>query len=117
MVQLAPKEAMEQIFSHQALMQRWLDVEAALARAEASLGMIPKEAAEEISRKAKVELLDTKKLEETRQKVWLPTVAFIRTFQSICEGDAGQYIHWGATSQDLVDTAQILRLKAPRWVS
>ena len=92
-------------------MQRWLDVEAALARAEASLGMIPKEAAEEISRKAKVELLDMKKLEETQQQVWLPTVAFIRTFQSSCEGDAGQYIHLGATSQDLVDTAQILRLK------
>jgi len=111
MIQLTPKEAMEQIFSHEALMQCWLDVEAALARAEASLGMIPKEAAEEISRKAKVELLDMKKLEEIRQQVWLPTVAFIRTFQSICEGNAGQYIHWGATSQDLVDTAQILRLK------
>ena len=111
MMQPTPKEMMEQIFSHKALIQCWLDVEAALARAEASLGMIPKEAAEEISRKAKVELLDMKKLEETRQQVWLPTVAFIRTFQSICEGDAGQYIHWGATSQDLVDTAQILRLK------
>jgi len=110
-MQLTPKEAIEQIFSHKALIQYWLDVEAALARAEASLGMIPKEAAEEISRKAKVELLDMKKLEETQQQVWLPTVAFIRTFQSICEGDAGQYIHWGATSQDLVDTAQILRLK------
>lgn len=111
MPQLTPKEAMEQIFSRKALMQRWLDVEAALARAEASLGMIPKEASAEINRKAKVELLDMEKLEETRQQVWLPTVAFIRTFQSICEGDAGQYIHWGATSQDLVDTAQILRLK------
>jgi len=111
MTQLTPKEAMEQIFSHKTLMQYWLDVEAALARAEASLGMIPKEASEEINRKAKVELLDLEKMEETRQQVWLPTVAFIRTFQSICEGDAGQYIHWGATSQDLADTAQVLRLK------
>jgi len=111
MTQCTPQEAMKQIFSHEALMQRWLDVEAALARAEASLGIIPDEAAKEISRKAKLELLDMKKLEETQQQVWLPTVAFIRTFQSICEGDAGQYIHWGATSQDLTDTAQILQLK------
>jgi len=102
---------MKQIFIDKARIQRWLDFEATLARAEATLGMIPKEAAEEISRKAKVELLDIKKMEETRQQVLLPTVAFIRTFQSICEGDAGQYIHWGATSQDLVDTTQMLKLK------
>ena len=105
------KDAMKQIFSHEALMQRWLDVEAALARAEAYLDMIPREAAEEINRKAKIELFDLKKMEEIQQQVWLPTVAFIRTFQSICEGDAGQYIHWGATSQDLTDTARILQLK------
>lgn len=109
--QCTPQEAMKQIFSHEALMQRWLDVEAALARAEASLGIIPDEAAKEISRKAKLEFLDMQKLEEIQQQVWLPTVAFIRTFQSVCEGDAGQYIHWGATSQDLTDTAQILQLK------
>jgi 3-carboxy-cis,cis-muconate cycloisomerase len=111
MTQRTPQEAMKRIFSREALMQRWLDVEAALARAEASLGMIPNEAAEEISRRAKVELLDMKKMEETQQQVWLPTVAFIRTFQSICAEDTGQYIHWGATSQDLTDTAEILQLK------
>jgi len=116
MIQLTPQEAMKQIFTDRARIQGWLDFEAALARVEATLGMIPKEVAKEISRKAKVELLDIEKMEETRQQVWLPTVAFIRTFQSICEGDAGQYIHWGATSQDLVDTAQMLQLKGAHKV-
>lgn len=111
MTPLTPKETMEQIFSREAMLQRWLDMEAALARAQASIGMVPKEVAEEIGRKAKVELLDLKKFEEIQRQVWLPTVAFIHTFQSVCDGDAGQYIHLGATSQDLVDTAQVLGLK------
>lgn len=111
MTPLTPKETMEQIFSREAMLQRWLDMEAALARAQASIGMVPEEVAEEIGRKAKVELLDLKKFEEIQRQVWLPTVAFIHTFQSVCDGDAGQYIHLGATSQDLVDTAQVLGLK------
>jgi len=111
MMDNTPKEAMKQIFSYEASIQRWMDVEAALARAEAAVDMIPKYAAEEISRKTKVELLDLKKFEETRQKTLLPTIAFVRTFATICEGDAGQYIHWAFCSPDLVDTAQMLRLR------
>lgn len=113
---VTPKDAMEKIFSEDQLLQYWMDFEAALARAEALVGIVPRAVADEITRKAKVELLDYNLFEETRRRVWLPTVAFIQTFKSVCEGDAGQYIHWGATSQDLVDTAQILRLKKGYYV-
>lgn len=111
MIQNTPKEIMERIFSYNAFIQRWMDIEAALARAEASLDMIPKEAAEEISRKAKVEFLDMKKLEETVQEIWLPTIAFVRVFKTICAGDTGQYIHWGYSSPDLVNTSRMLQLR------
>jgi len=111
MIRSTPKEAMKQIFSHNVSIQRWLDVEAALARAEASLGIIPTEVAEEISRKAKVEFLDMEKMEETRQKTWLPTIAFIRIFAAICQGDAGQYVHWGFSSPDLINTSRMLQIR------
>ncbi len=51
-------EEMRKIFSDKTTIQKWLDVEAALARAEAKLGIIPKKYAEEITRKARVELID-----------------------------------------------------------
>jgi adenylosuccinate lyase len=106
-----PKDAMEEIFSQDSIFQSWLDFEAALARAEASMGIVPEEAANEITNKASIEFFDKAKFEETRQRVWLPTVAFIQTFQAACDGSAGQYIHLGATSQDIVDTGQMLCLK------
>ena len=64
MIQVTPAEAMNRIFSEKGRFQRWLDVEASLARAQASLGIIPKEAAEAISRKANAELLDLKRYKE-----------------------------------------------------
>lgn len=110
-MQTTPKEAMEQIFSEKGRFQRWLDVEASLAKAQASLGIIPKEAADEISHKAKVELLDLKKYKEMCQQTAHPMVAMLRLFQPVIEGGFGQYIHLGATTQDIMDTGMMLALK------
>ena len=110
MAEYTPAEAMKQIFNKEAQWQRWLDVEAALARAQGALGVIPKEAAEEISRKAKVELLDMKEVRQSMQQIWHPLVAVYRALQHICKGDAGQYIHLGVTTQDIWDTATMLQL-------
>jgi adenylosuccinate lyase len=102
---------MKQIFNEEAQWQRWLDVEAALARALSTLGIIPKEAADEISRKAKVEFLDMKEVKESMQQIVHPLVAIYRAIQRVCDGDAGQYIHLGVTTQDVWDTAIMLQLK------
>jgi adenylosuccinate lyase len=102
---------MNQIFSEKARFQRWLDVEASLARIQASLSIIPKEAADAIGRKANVELLDLKKYKEMYQQTGHPMVAMLRLFQPIVEGGFGQYIHLGATTQDIMDTAMMLALK------
>ena len=110
-MQCTPAEAMKQIFCEKARFQRWLDVEASLARAQASLGIIPAEAAEAISRRANVELLDLKKYKEMYQQTAHPMVAMLRLFTPIVEGDFGQYIHLGATTQDIMDTSTMIALK------
>jgi adenylosuccinate lyase len=111
MIQFTPAEAMNQIFSEKARFQRWLDVEASLARIQASLSIIPQEAAEAISHKANAELLDLRKYKEMYQQTGHPMVAMLRLFQPIVEGGFGQYIHLGATTQDIMDTAMMLALK------
>jgi adenylosuccinate lyase len=99
------------MFSARARFQRWLDVEASLARAQASLGIIPEHAAESISSKARVDLLDLTRYEELYRKSGHPMVAFLRLFQPIVDGDAGQFVHLGATTQDVMDTATMMALR------
>ena len=106
-----PTEAMNRIFCEKGRFQRWLDVEASLARIQASLSIIPGEAADAISRKANAELLDLKRYKEMYQQTGHPMVAMLRLFQPIVEGGFGQYIHLGATTQDIMDTGMILALK------
>jgi adenylosuccinate lyase len=102
---------MKAMFSDRARFQRWLDVEASLARAQASLGIIPEHAAESISSKARVDLLDLSRYEELYRKSGHPMVAFLRLFQPIVAGDAGQFVHLGATTQDVMDTATMMALR------
>ncbi|GAW92810.1 adenylosuccinate lyase [Calderihabitans maritimus] len=102
---------MRNIFDDENLIQKWLDVEVALAKAEAELGIIPKEAAEEIARKGKVAFLDLAEMKRQVEVTGHPIVPLIRVFRDACAGDAGEYIHWGATTQDIMDTAVILQLK------
>jgi adenylosuccinate lyase len=104
-------EEMRRVFDDTALLQRWLDVEAALARAEADLGLIPAGAAAEIGARAKAELLDRQAIAREMEATSHPIVPVIRALQRVCAGDAGQYIHWGATTQDITDTALVLQIK------
>jgi len=110
MTQGTPEESMNQIFTEGSRLQRFLDVEASLARAQAALGIIPGEVADEISSKAKAELLDLRKFEEITQQTSHPVVAMLRVFEHVLEGGAGEYIHLGATSQDIIDTGTMLAL-------
>jgi adenylosuccinate lyase len=104
-------DEMRAIFDDQSLLQKWLDVEVALAQAEAEIGVIPQAAAEEITRKGRAELMDTAWMKREIDHTLHPIVPLIRAFKAACEGDAGEYIHWGATTQDIMDTAVVLQLK------
>lgn len=104
-------EEMRRIFSEESLVQKWLDVEAALARAEAKLGIIPQEASNEINKKAKVSYMDLEKMGEEIKQTSHPIVPLIRQLSDACENDYGQYVHWGATTQDIMDSANVLQIK------
>lgn len=102
---------MREIFDDTALIQNILDVEAALAQTQAEMGIIPKEAAEEIQKKAKVENLNIPRIAEGVKKVGHSLVPILKEFQTVCEGNYGEYVHMGATTQDIIDTSFMLSIK------
>jgi len=106
-----PLEKMKRIFCEEAKVQRWLTVEAALAKVEASLGVIPKDAADEIASKAKVELIDEEERQREIKRTQHYLVATLRCLQRLCRGNTGEYVHWGPTTQDILDTADALAVK------
>lgn len=107
----ASTPTMERIFSVPSEVQSWLDVEAALAEAEAEAGLIPGEAAATIRSKANVELVDLDRLVDDMSQVVHPIVPFVRQFAEICGDPAGRYVHWGATTTDILDSGLMLRAK------
>jgi 3-carboxy-cis,cis-muconate cycloisomerase len=102
---------MRKIWDDLNTVQKWLDVEAALARAQAKLGIIPAAYANEISKKARVELIDMDELKRGIDKTTHPLMPLVRVFRTVCAGDAGEFIHWGATTQDIMDTGLVLQIK------
>jgi 3-carboxy-cis,cis-muconate cycloisomerase len=102
---------MRRIWSDENRTQRYLDFEAALARAQASIGMISKQAAAEIARVCRVENIDFARLEKETLNIGYPVLGVVHQIASLCEGDAGNYCHWGATTQDITDTATVLQMR------
>ncbi|MCX6656095.1 MAG: adenylosuccinate lyase [Candidatus Bathyarchaeota archaeon] len=102
---------MYSVFTEEAKLQSWLDVEVALAWAHAELGTIPKAAAKEIEKKAKVEVVKVERVKEIEEKTKHDLLAMVYALQEVCEGNAGGYIHLGATSYDTEDTALALQLR------
>jgi 3-carboxy-cis,cis-muconate cycloisomerase len=102
--------AMRAIFADEALVARYVAVEVALAAAEAAAGVIPKEAAEAIKRAANPAAIDLAKLKAETDVVGYPIVGVVHQLAKQC-GEAGRYVHWGATTQDIMDTATVLQIK------
>ncbi len=103
-------DAMRAVFDERAYFQRMLDVEAALARAEARLGIIPEDAARAIGAAARLENLDQQELAASARHVGYPVVGLVRGL-SRAAGEAGRWTHWGATTQDIMDTATVLQAR------
>lgn len=99
------------LLSNEAKYQAWLKVEAALAKAQGELGVIPKEAAQNINQKAQIENLDFEKMDEIYRKVGHGFVPFLKVFVMACDEESGKYIHFGATTQNIQQTAQNLLMK------
>jgi 3-carboxy-cis,cis-muconate cycloisomerase len=103
--------AMREVFSDLSLISRYAEVEVALAKAEARCDVIPAEAAAEIARRTDVAALDFDLLRQETDVVGYPILPLVHQMVKQC-GEAGRYVHWGATTQDIMDTAVVLQLRA-----
>jgi 3-carboxy-cis,cis-muconate cycloisomerase len=108
--------AMREIFGDEAFLARCVDVEAALARAQGRLGIIPVEASEAITRAANAladrrRALDLVRLKKETETVGYPILPLVRQLAEWA-GDHGRYLHWGATTQDIMDTAVVLQIRS-----
>ncbi len=101
---------MRALFSDHALVQRYIDVEVALAKAEARVGVIPGEAADMIARESTIERIDFDHMRVETDIVGYPILPLVHQLVAMC-GDAGRYVHWGATTQDIMDTAVALQVR------
>jgi 3-carboxy-cis,cis-muconate cycloisomerase len=101
---------MREIFEERALIARYVAVEVALARAQARCGVIPADAVEEIAARSKPEALDLDLLRQETELVGYPILPLVHQLGRMC-GEAGRYVHWGATTQDIMDTAVVLQVR------
>jgi 3-carboxy-cis,cis-muconate cycloisomerase len=103
--------AMREVFSDLATITRYAEIEVALAKAEARCGVIPADAAEEIARRTDVAALDFDLLRQETDNVGYPILPLVHQLTKQC-GEAGRYLHWGATTQDVMDTAVVLQIRS-----
>ncbi|HEY7922743.1 MAG TPA: lyase family protein, partial [Vicinamibacteria bacterium] len=103
---------MRAIWDDRATIQRWLDVEAALARVQAELGIVPKAAARAIARAARVDRIDLRAMRREFDTTWNPVVPLVNALRARLPRRAAAWVHWGATSKNVIDTATTLQIKA-----
>ena len=114
---LATTDALAELFSDTSVLQAMLDFEVGLARAQAKVGLVPRDAADSIAAVAKAELFDAAKLAKDALLAGalpIPLVKVLTESVRAKDSAAAGFVHWGATSQDVADTALILLLKRAR---
>ena len=105
-------DSMRAVMGERNLLAEMLAVEAALARAQATLGLIPAEAAAAITAQARVEMLDMPALAAATRNTGFAVVGLVKQLSAAAGAEAGRWTHWGATTQDILDTAFVLQLRA-----
>jgi 3-carboxy-cis,cis-muconate cycloisomerase len=104
-------QAMRDVFSDENRVQKYLDFEAALARAQARLKIIPQEAADEIVAHCDLKFMDMAKLKEATERIGYPVLPVVQQLVAACKDKLGEWSHWGATTQDITDTATVLQIR------
>jgi 3-carboxy-cis,cis-muconate cycloisomerase len=103
---------MRRVFSDEARTSYYLEIEAALARVQARLGIIPEPAAREIVRQCRIENIDLARLKQQTERIGYPILGVVQQIVGLCADGLGEWCHWGATTQDITDTAAILQIRA-----
>src|ERR1051326_7740177 len=104
-------EELRSVFSDENRVQKWYDVEATLASEQAAFGIVPREAAGEIIRNAKVEKVYLAEIARAMGGAKHPLVPALRALQKLCKPELGEWLHYGPTTQDILDTGMALQLK------
>ncbi len=104
--------AMRAVFSDSARLEGWLQAEVALARAQAGLGMIPADAARAIARAARPEALDLAAMKADYDISGIAIVPLVKHFGALLEPQHRRWLHYGATTQDIIDTGCVLQMRA-----
>ena len=104
-------DAMRRVWSDENRTAKYLEIERALATVQARLGLIPNEAAAEIARNCDVSRIDMDKLRAQTERIGYPVLGVVSQLNALCRDRLGEYCHWGATTQDITDTATVLQIR------
>ncbi|MFV0386075.1 adenylosuccinate lyase [Paracoccus sp. (in: a-proteobacteria)] len=102
---------MREVFSERVRLQKWLDFEAALAATQGEMGIIPQAAADEIVAACRIADIDLGAVAEETRRIKHTLVPLLKQVQNRLSPEAAENIHYGATTQDVIDTGLILQLK------
>ncbi|NGM87973.1 adenylosuccinate lyase family protein [Parapusillimonas sp. SGNA-6] len=103
-------ERMRAVFDDESTVRRYIDVEVALAKVQGELGIIPEAAAKAIAASADASRIDYEVLKQETEIVGYPILPLVHQLSKIC-GPDGEYLHWGATTQDIMDSATVLQVR------
>ena len=104
-------DEMRHVWSDENRTQKYLDIESALAKVQGRLGLIPQEAADEIVSHCQLDQIDMVKLRQQTERIGYPILGVVSQLSSLCRDKLGEYCHWGATTQDITDTATVLQIR------
>lgn len=104
-------DPMRAVWSDENRTRHYLAIEAALARVQARLGIIPQGAADEIVSVCNISRIDMAKLRAQTERIGYPVLGVVSQINALCRDKLGEYCHWGATTQDITDTATVLQIR------
>lgn len=104
-------DAMRQVWSDENRTAKYVEIERALAIVQGRLGIIPKEAADEIVSHCRIEEIDMARLRQQTERIGYPILGVVTQINQLCRDKLGEFVHWGATTQDVTDTATVLQIR------
>lgn len=104
-------DAMRHVWSDENRTAKYVEIERALAIVQGRLGIIPKEAADEIVSHCRIEQIDMARLRQQTERIGYPILGVVTQINQLCRDKLGEFVHWGATTQDITDTATVLQIR------
>ena len=104
-------DAMREVWSDGNRTAKYVEIERALAVVQGRLGIIPKEAADEIVGHCDIRNIDMARLRQQTERIGYPILGVVTQLNQLCRDKLGEFVHWGATTQDITDTATVLQIR------